>query len=92
MGNEALLDPESMLTLVFDGSYKPNEGDEFLLISAQGGVFGEFGRLNVIGLGESLGVELRYLPDAVFATVTPTPASAAVLAMGGVFAARRRRR
>ncbi len=92
VGGDAVLEPSAALTLVFNGSFDPKAGDEFLLLKADGSVLGEFGEFNVRGLRDGLAVELTYLTDAVLATVTPTPASAALLAMGGVVAARRRRR
>ncbi|MEQ8770267.1 MAG: hypothetical protein RIB60_07135 [Phycisphaerales bacterium] len=91
IGGDGFLAPSAALTLVFNGSYDPKAGDEFVLVLADGSVFGEFGSLNVRGLRDGLAVELTYLSNAVLATVTPTPASAALLAMGGLVASRRRR-
>ncbi len=89
---DALLAGESMLRLVIDGTFDPKVGDEFLLISTGGNVFGEFGQFQIDGLGTGLDVELTYLSNAVLATVTPTPGGVGVLALGGLVAARRRRR
>ncbi|GJM18618.1 MAG: hypothetical protein DHS20C14_08310 [Phycisphaeraceae bacterium] len=96
VGNDALLGGDSgeggTLRLVIARSYDAKAGDEFVLLRALGVVNGDFSDVQVVGLGAGLAIEVDVLAQMVVARVTPTPATAAVLALAGITATRRRRR
>lgn len=77
------------------GGMLPSVGDEFTIITALGGVSGQFVNQPVTFYGEQqLNWSVVYSPNSVVLrldSIVPSPGTGALLAVAGIFAARRRR-
>jgi hypothetical protein len=96
-GGEAILDGEIVVTLadLGAGMFDPQIGDEFKILSAIGGVSGVFDNDPVSTVG-SLTYEWSVIYNASSVVlrldnVVPAPGSIALVGLGGILAARRKR-
>jgi len=82
---------DGVLELRLFGGYTPTEGDSFVILTATGGVDGEFDEVTCDALdGTDLFADAVYSDNTVVARIAPEPACTCLLLLGSVALLRRR--
>ena len=84
---------DGLLELRLFGGYTPEAGDRLTILTAAGGVDGEFADVTCTALdGTDLYADALYSDTAVTVRIVPEPATGCLLLLGAVAALSRRRR